>query len=197
MPIFIWLELYDHFLYLLPSSSGWLPSSPPRTSAHVFLFWETGPHASEEKVVHYFIPTFSSFLASPSPALPRSASTQAGPSNQLSQQSALQIWMAMNDNRQGKLSALICHRSCKSVLGPLSFSFYISISLSICLSLLSLSLSFSCSHSWGSRVWPSSSPYFLQLQKIKSSNESCTSVSESHRGKKGLATIITLKSLPG
>lgn len=121
------------------------PPSPPQTSAHVFLFWETGPHASEEKVVHYFIPTFSSFLASLSPALPRSASTQAGPSNQLSQQSALQIWMAMNDNRQGKLSALICHRSCKSVLGPLSFSFYIFISLSICLSLPFLSLLLSLS----------------------------------------------------
>lgn len=55
---------------------------------HVFLFLKTGPHASEEKVVHYFIPTFSSFLASLRPAMPRSASTQAGPSNQLSQQSA-------------------------------------------------------------------------------------------------------------
>lgn len=55
---------------------------------HVFLFSKTGPHASEEKVVRYFIPTFSSFLASLRPAMPRSASTQAGPSNQLSQQSA-------------------------------------------------------------------------------------------------------------
>lgn len=146
MPIFIWLVLYDHFFFVFITKFFRLaPPSPPRTSAHVFLFWETGPHASEEKVVHYFIPTFSSFLASLSPVLPRSASTQAGPSNQLSQQSALQIWMAMNDNRQGKLSALICHRSCKSVLGPLSFSFYIFISLSICLSLLFLSLLLSLS----------------------------------------------------
>lgn len=36
------------------------PSTPP-TSMHVFLFWKTGPHTSEEKVVHYFIPTFSLF----------------------------------------------------------------------------------------------------------------------------------------
>jgi hypothetical protein len=62
---------------------------PPQ---HMFSCSEkTGPHASEEKVVHYFIPTFSSFLASLRPAMPRSASTQAGPSNQLSQQSAFQI----------------------------------------------------------------------------------------------------------
>lgn len=60
----------------------------PLLLKHVFLFSKTGPHASEEKVVHYFIPTFSSFLASLGPAMPRSASTQAGPSNQLSQQSA-------------------------------------------------------------------------------------------------------------
>lgn len=64
------------------------PHSTIPTPEHVFLFLKTGPHASEEKVVHYFIPTFSSFLASLRPAMPRSASTQAGPSNQLSQQSA-------------------------------------------------------------------------------------------------------------
>lgn len=65
-----------------------LPHSPLPTPENVVLFLKTGPHASEGKVVHYFIPTFSSFLASLRPAMPRSASTQAGPSNQLSQQSA-------------------------------------------------------------------------------------------------------------
>lgn len=75
------------FLYLLLSSLGFLPFYPPHSRA-CFLFLKTGPHASEEKVVHYFIPTFSSLLASLRPAMPRSAPTQAGPSNQLSQQSA-------------------------------------------------------------------------------------------------------------
>lgn len=76
------------FLYLLRSSLGFLPILLPPPQSMFFLFLKTGPHASEEKVVHYFIPTFSSFLASLRPAMPRSASTQAGLSNQLSQQSA-------------------------------------------------------------------------------------------------------------
>lgn len=83
MPIFIWLRLYGHFC-----TYYWVTKFFFFLLKHVFLFSKTGPHASEEKVVHYFIPTFSSFLASLRPAMPRSASTQAGPSNQLSQQSA-------------------------------------------------------------------------------------------------------------
>lgn len=78
MVIFVFITKFFTF----PSHSA-LP-----TPEHVFLFLKTGAHASEEKVLHYFIPTFSSFLASLRPAMPRSASTQAGPSNQLSQQSA-------------------------------------------------------------------------------------------------------------
>lgn len=76
------------FLYLLLSYLGFfcILLFPPQST--FFLFLKTGPHASKEKVVHYFILTFSSFLASLRPAMPRSASTQAGPSNQLSQQSA-------------------------------------------------------------------------------------------------------------
>lgn len=79
------------FLYLLLSSLGFLPILLSLTQSMFFLFLKTGPHASEEKVVHYFIPTFSSVLASLRPAMPRSASTQAGPSNQLSQQFAFYI----------------------------------------------------------------------------------------------------------
>lgn len=70
------------FLYLLLSYLGFLRIL--LFPEPVFLFLKTGPHASEEKVVHYFILTFSSLLASLRPAMPRSASTQAGPSNQLS-----------------------------------------------------------------------------------------------------------------
>lgn len=67
------------------------PHCTTSTLEHVFLFLKTGPHASKEKVVHHFILTFSSFLASLRHTMPRSASVQAGPSNQLSQQSAFQI----------------------------------------------------------------------------------------------------------
>lgn len=75
MVIFVFItELLSFFF--LPSSKA------------CFSVLKNWAHASEEKVVHYFIPTFSSFLASLRPAMPRSASTQAGPSNQLSQQSA-------------------------------------------------------------------------------------------------------------
>lgn len=82
--LFLSDRVYGHFFYFI---TEFLRISAPASKA-CFSSLKTGPHASKEKVVHYFIPTFSSFLASLRLAMPRSASTQAGPSNQLSQQSA-------------------------------------------------------------------------------------------------------------